>query len=78
MTRARLGLNVLGRVKDARMFFADDLLASGWSFMHAGGTKRREAYERLVSDLALAVRDFIEVQKTAALDQLFMERLPRS
>lgn len=59
------------KVKDARMFFADDLLAR-MVFNAAGGSE--EAYVHLVERLAEAVRDFMRFTN-AALDQLFVERL---
>jgi hypothetical protein len=62
------------KIKDARMFFADDLLAR-MVFNAAGGTE--EAYAGLVQELAAGVRDFMKFT-SAALDQLFIERLHRT
>lgn len=62
------------RLKDARMFFADDLLAR-MVFNAAGGSE--EAYAQLVEEVAQAVRDFMKFTN-AALDQLFVERLHRT
>lgn len=61
------------KIKDARMFFADDLLAR-MVFNAAGGSE--EAYARLVEEIAQGVRDFMKFTN-AALDHLFAERLKR-
>jgi hypothetical protein len=58
------------KIKDGRMFFADDLFAR-MVFNAAGGT---EGYTTFVQELAEAVRDFMKFTN-GPLDQLFVDRL---
>jgi hypothetical protein len=70
--QAWAGSEISDKMKDSRMFFADELIAR-MVFNAAGGTE--DDYRQLAKELAGAVSNFMRFMN-AAFDQLFLERLP--